>query len=186
MLELLMQVSVRIGPRTAIPNRPDRNPKMTKKNPPVHYLTEDGVKKLEDELVHLRKVRQPEVASRLHEAVDSGEGTDSADFEESKNEQAFVEGRIQDIENILATSRVVHHDPKSRKVVEIGSTVTVANHHGKRHIYQIVGSAEAAPLENKISNESPLGHALVGGKKGAEVEYETPSGHQKLTIKKIQ
>jgi transcription elongation factor GreA len=159
---------------------------MTMNNRLVHYLTEDGVKKLEQELVHLRKVRRPEVASRLHEAVDSGEGTDNADFEESKNEQAFVDGRIQDIENILATSRVAHHDPKSRNIVEIGSTVTVAGQHGKRRIYQIVGSAEAAPLENKISNESPLGHALVGGKKGTEVGYETPSGHQKLTIKKIQ
>jgi transcription elongation factor GreA len=156
------------------------------KNPSVHYLTEGGVKKLEEELVHLRKVRRPEVAHRLHEAVDSGEGTDNADFEESKNEQAFVEGRIQDIENILATSRVAHHDPKSRKIIEIGSTVTVADQHGKTRVYQIVGSAEAAPLENKISNESPLGHALVGGKKGDEVGYETPSGHQKLTIKKIQ
>ena len=159
---------------------------MTGRDRTVHYVTEDGVKKLEEELVHLRNVRREEVASRIHEAVDSGEGTDNADFEEAKNEQAFVEGRIQDIENILATSRVAHHDPKSRKIVEIGSSVTVADQHRKPHRYQIVGSAEAAPLENKISDESPLGHALVGHKKGDKVDYETPSGHQNLTIKKIQ
>ena len=159
---------------------------MTSRNRTVHYLTEDGVKKLEDELQHLRNVRRHEVASRIHEAVASGKGTDTTDYEEAKNEQAFVEGRIQDVENILATSRVAHHDPKSRKAVEIGSTVTVTDHKGKSHRYQIVGSAEAAPLENRISNESPLGHALVGRKKGDEVVYETPSGHQTLTIKKIQ
>lgn len=159
---------------------------MADRAPTVHYLTEDGLAKLEEEMKHLRNVRRPEVAVRLHESVDSGEGTDNADYEEAKNEQAFVEGRIQDIESILATARVVHHDPKSRGEVEIGSRVTVADEQGKNHGYQIVGSAEAAPLEGKISNESPLGHALVGRKKGDDVEYETPAGHHRLTIKKIQ
>jgi len=124
---------------------------MTSRDRTVHYVTEDGVKKLEKELVHLRNVRRQEVASRIHEAVDSGGGTDNADFEGAKNEQAFVEGR-----------------------------------NGKPHRCQIVGSVEAAPLENKISNESPLGQALVGHKKGDKIDYETPSGHQNLTIKKIQ
>ena len=149
------------------------------------YLTEEGLKQLQAEMEHLRGVRRQEVAVKIHKAHDSGGVMDNADFEEAKSEQAFVEGRIQDIENILATAIVTSHDRKS-KTVEIGSTVTVETEQHKKQNYIVVGRAEASPLEGKISNESPVGQALFGHKVGDVVQVKTPSKVIKLKITKMK
>lgn len=149
------------------------------------YLTEEGLKQLQAEMKHLRGVRRPEVAARIHKASESGGTTDNAEYEESKTEQAFVEGRILDIENILANAVVASHDKKS-KAVEVGSTVTVETEQHMKENYFVVGSTEASPLEGKISNESPVGLALMGHKVGDVVLVETPSKVIKLKITKMK
>ena len=155
------------------------------------YLTPEGLKQLEDELGHLKNDRRPEVASRIHKASDTGGTVDNSEYDEAKNEQAFVEGRIKDLEKILANA-VVAPTPKKRsrakgaKAVEFGSSVSVVTPKGSRSSYKVVGSAEAAPLEGKISNESPVGGALLGRKVGDEIEVETPSGVTKLKITRIR
>lgn len=149
------------------------------------YLTEEGLKQLRAEMEHLRGVRRQEVAARIHVATESGGSNNNADYEEAKSEQAFVEGRILDLENILADAVVAPHDKKS-KTVEIGSSVTVETAQRKKENYIVVGSAEASPLEGKISNESPVGQALMGHKVGDVVQIETPSKVIKLKITKMQ
>lgn len=149
------------------------------------YLTEEGLKQLQAEIEHLRGVRRQEVAAKIHESGATGGTADNAVLEEAKNEQAFVEGRILDIENILADAVVTAHDKKS-KIVEIGSTVTVETEQRKKENYIVVGSAEASPLEGKISNESPVGQALFGHKVGDVVQVKTPSKVIKLKITKMK
>ncbi len=151
------------------------------------YLTKEGRKGLEEELQHLRSVRRQEVAARIHEASQSGGGTvDNAEYDEAKNEQAFVEGRIRDIENILATAVVAPSHQKTGGKVEIGASVTVVTDGGAKQHYTVVGSAEANPLKGKISNESPVGQALLGHKVKDKVKVKTPSGVVTLTISKIK
>ncbi len=149
------------------------------------YPTEEGLKQLQAEMEHLRGVRRQEVAVRIHKTSESGGVMDNTDFEGAKSEQAFVEGRILDIENILAGAVVTSHDRKS-KTVEIGSTVTVETEQHKKQDYIVVGSAEASPMEGKISNESPIGQALFGHKVGDVVQVETPSKVIKLKITKMK
>lgn len=149
------------------------------------YLTEEGLKQLQAEMEHLRGVRRQEVAVRIHKTSESGGVMDNADFEGAKSEQAFVEGRILDIENLLSTAVVTSHDRKS-KTVEIGSTVTVETEQHKKQDYIVVGSAEASPMEGKISNESPIGQALFGHKVGNVVQVKTPSKVIKLKITKMK
>ena len=147
------------------------------------YLTPDGLKQLQEELGHLKNVRRSEVAERIHEA---GGAIDNAEYDEAKNEQSFVEGRIRELENVLANAVVAPKRRNQKDSVGIGSSVTVENARGAKQKYQVVGTAEAAPLEGKISNESPIGHALFGRKVGDEVEVNAPSGVVKLTITRIR
>jgi transcription elongation factor GreA len=149
------------------------------------YLTPEGLKQLEEELDHLKSVRRQEVASRIHKASGTGGTVDNAEYDEAKNEQAFAEGRIRELENILSNVIVAPSRNEKTGVVEFGSSVRVVTAEGAKRSYKVVGSAEAAPLDGKISNESPVGRALLGHKVGDEVEVETPSGVMKLTIKKI-
>ena len=149
------------------------------------FLTAEGRENLESELENLRTVRRREVATRIHKASETGGTVDNAEYEESKNEQAFVEGRISDLENILSNTVVASTDDSSEGVVEFGSSVTVTAEKGAKKLYTVVGSAETAPLEGKISLESPVGRALMGHKVGDKVDAETPSGVVKLTIVKI-
>ncbi len=149
------------------------------------YLTLEGRQELEKELEYLRTVRRREVAKRIHESREAGGTASNAEYEEAKNEQAFVEGRIFDIERILDSAVVVAAGEHSRETVEFGSSVdVVAEDGGKRH-YRVVGSAEANPLEGKISHESPVGRALMGRKVGDKVDVQTPKGSVILTIIKI-
>ena len=150
------------------------------------FLTRGGRKDLEEELESLRTGRRKEVAARIHKASETGGAVDNAEYEEAKNEQAFVEGRISDLENILSNAVVAARGGRSAGVVEFGSSVTVATGEGRKKLYKVVGSAEAAPLQGKISVESPVGRALLDHKVGDTVEVETPSGVVNLTITKIK
>ena len=151
------------------------------------YLTQEGSKNLQEELDVLKNVRRQEVAARIHKASETGGNVDNAEYDEAKNEQAFVEGRIRDLEQILSNA-VVAPKGKRKKAerVEFGSSVTVVTKNRARRKYTLVGSAEAAPLEGKISNESPVGRALLGHKVGDSVQVETPSGAMTLTITAIR
>jgi len=149
------------------------------------YLTPEGYKKLEEELNYLRTVKRQEVAQRLHEALaEGGELIENAEYEAAKNEQAFVEGRIQELEYVLANARVVERLPSDE--VNIGSQVTVAYDDGSEETYTVVGAAEASPREGLISNESPLGKALMGRKAGETVEVQAPDGTFRVKILKIE
>ncbi len=149
------------------------------------YLTPAGRDELQSELDQLKSVRRPDVSARIHEAMEAGGTADNAEWEEVKNEQAFIEGRIQDLEDILANSKIAVKTAEAKGTVQFGSSVTVVTEKGKRQKYQLVGSAEAKPLEGKISNESPVGQALLEHKVGDVVEVTTPAGVTKLKISRI-
>ena len=153
-------------------------------NQPI-YLTAEGLTKLEEELEYLRTVKRQEVAQRLHEAMEDGELIENAEYEAAKNEQAFVEGRILELERILAQARIIERDGKSDKV-RVGSTVVVQEDGETPETYTIVGAAEANPKEGLISNESPVGRALLDHKVGDEVVVEAPAGKLRLKIVKIK
>ncbi len=147
------------------------------------YLSKEGLEKLREELDEMVNVRRAEVAARIHEAKEHGDITENAEYEDAKNEQAFVEGRIQAL-SALIKNAVVIDENHSTTHVQIGSTVTVQSEDGKES-YMIVGSAEAAPASGRISNESPVGRALLGRKKGEEVVVTVPAGDTKYKITNI-
>ena len=149
------------------------------------YLTQEGLQQLQAELAELRSTRRQEVASRIHKASESGGTVDNAEYDEAKNEHAFIEGRIRHLENILANPIVAPASGDAKGTVEFGSNVTVMTARKQKRNYKVVGSAEAAPLVGKISNESPVGRALLGKTVGDQVDVETPAGVTKLTITKI-
>jgi transcription elongation factor GreA len=152
------------------------------------FLTKEGFQKLQEELDHLRTVKRQEVADRLHEAMEGGELIENAEYEAAKNEQAFVEGRIQELEMLLASAHVIEEDEKNHKsgVVAIGSTVTIQEQGYEAETYAIVGGAEANPRAGKISNESPIGKAILNHQVGETVPVETPSGTYKVKIMKVK
>ena len=153
---------------------------------PTTFLTKEGFEKLQEELDYLRTVKRQEVADRLHEAMEGGELIENAEYEAAKNEQAFVEGRIQELEILLATARVIEDDKKRKiDVVQVGSTVTIREDGYEEETYTIVGAAEANPREGKISNESPIGKAILNHRAGEEVQVETPDGSYTVRIVKI-
>lgn len=149
------------------------------------YVTPEGLKKLEEELEHLRTVKRHEVAQRLHEAMEGGELIENAEYEAAKNEQAFVEGRILELEHMLAQAQVIEPG-KSTGVVGIGSTVVIQESSKPSETYTIVGAAEANPRDGLISNESPLGQALLDHKAGDEVDVRAPAGTLRFRIVKIK
>ena len=153
---------------------------------PTNFLTKEGFEKLQDELDYLRTVKRQEVADRLHEAMEGGELIENAEYEAAKNEQAFVEGRIQELEILLATARVIEDNKKIRAdTIQVGSTVTIQEDGYEEETYTIVGAAEANPREGKISNESPIGKAILNHRPGEEVQVETPDGAYSVRIVKI-
>ncbi|MGH2625408.1 MAG: transcription elongation factor GreA [Anaerolineales bacterium] len=149
------------------------------------YVTADGLKKLEEELESLRTVKRAEVAQRLHEAMEDGELIENAEYEAAKNEQAFVEGRILELEHMIAQAQIIQ-PTKSGGVVRIGNTVVVQEASNPPETYTIVGAAEANPKEGLISNESPLGQALLERKIGDEVEVKAPAGMLRFKIVKMK
>src|SRR3990172_4191939 len=151
------------------------------------FLTKEGFQKLQDELDYLRTVKRQEIADRLHEAMEGGELIENAEYEAAKNEQAFVEGRIQELDTILAMARIIDENGKSKEgLIQVGSTVTIEEDGAAAEAYTIVGAAEANPREGKISNESPIGKAVIGHKAGETVQVETPDGTYKVRIVKVQ
>jgi transcription elongation factor GreA len=150
------------------------------------FLTKEGFDKLEAELEFLRTDKRKEVAKRLHEAAESslGEFVEDPEFEAAKNEQSFVEGRIRELELLLANAKLIEKKKNKNGEVEIGSTVVIKEGRAKPEEYQIVGAAEANPREGKVSHVSPLGKALIGKKEGEKVEVEAPSGS--FTVKVVE
>ena len=144
------------------------------------YLSAEGLAKLKAELDDLTNVKRPEIAQRIHDAKEYGDVTENAEYEDAKNEQAFVEGRIQALTAIIKNAVIIEEN-HSRTFVQIGSTVELEGDNGKES-YTIVGSAEASPGQGRISNESPVGRALLGRKKGDKVKVSVPAGDQVYEI----
>jgi transcription elongation factor GreA len=155
---------------------------------PPTFLTPSGFEKLQEELKQLRTVKRQEVAERLREAMEDGGdmGVDlDAEYEAAKNEQAFVEGRIQELEMLLANARVIENSG-NHEVVDVGATVTIKEGRAAPEVYTLVGRAEANPREGLISNESPLGRALIDHKAGDKVQVEAPGGSFEIKIVKVE
>lgn len=151
----------------------------------VTYLTAEGKEELERELNNLVKVRRPELAVKLAEAVSQGDLKENADYHDAKEQQAFIEGRIKYLENILR-SAVLIQNQAARDTVGLGARVVIVEEgYDEDETYVIVGAAEANPAERKISNESPVGKALLGHKKGERVVVKTPAGDVTFRIKSI-
>jgi len=138
------------------------------------YISRDGLEKLRHELDEMVSLRRPEIAQRIHDAKEHGDLTENAEYEDAKNEQAFVEGRIQQLEALIKNATLIDENHGSDHVA-IGSTVRVDGPDGKES-FTIVGSTEARPTEGRISNESPVGRALLGRKKGDKVTVQVPAG----------
>mgnify|MGYP005838718985 CR=1 FL=1 len=147
-------------------------------------LTKEGLERLKKELEYLVNVRRAEVAQRIHEAKELVGAQNTPEYDDARNEQAFVEGRILTLENIIQNA-VIIEEAHDHHRVSLGSTVTVINHKGEREHYTIVGSAEADPKAGRISNESPVGLALLGKSVGDEVEVRAPAGTLRWTIVRI-
>lgn len=151
-------------------------------------ITEEGYENLEEELEHLVTVERREVAKRIKTARDFGDISENSEYDEAKNEQAFIEGRIKKIEKTLANAKVVKKDEIDEHTVNLGTTVELKDlDRNELFTYEIVGSAEADPLECRISNESPIGKAILGKSIGDEVVVHTPGGvseYKILSIKK--
>lgn len=151
---------------------------------PPSFLTREGYQKLQEELEYLRTVKRQEVAKRLHEAMEGGELIEDAEYEAAKNEQAFVEGRIQDLEILLANARVIE-DTSNKEVVQVGAKVTIQEEGSDAELYTIVGPAEADPRNGRISNESPLGRALMDHRAGDTVRVDAPGGSFTVQVLKV-
>ncbi|MBO0701875.1 MAG: transcription elongation factor GreA, partial [Candidatus Dormibacteraeota bacterium] len=149
------------------------------------FLTKEGLKQLEDELEQLVNVRRLEVAERIRHARDFGDIAENAEYTEAKNEQSLLEGRIQTLEGMIHNAAVIEETPREKGVVSVGAQVEVSSEEGKE-TYTIVGPAEADPLHGRISNESPLGSALLGHRKGEEVEWNSPSGTSRVQIRAVR
>jgi transcription elongation factor GreA len=145
-------------------------------------LTSDGLEKLKNELEHLREVHRPEVLERLQRAKELSDTIDNAEYEEAKNEQAFVEGRIRTVERMIKHAEIIRVEKSRPAYVRFGSRVKVQNQKGMEMTYIIVGGAESNPSEGKISNESPVGRALLGRHTGETVEIQVPKGLISLKI----
>lgn len=150
-------------------------------------LTTEGYNKLEEELKYLKGPKKMQVAERIKIAREFGDLSENSEYDDAKNEQALLEAKIQDIENMLRVAKVVDDDEVSTRKVGIGTQVTVHDFEFDEDItYGIVGATEVDMKNNKISNESPVGKALIGAKKGDEVDVETPGGVIKYKILAIK
>ena len=148
------------------------------------YLSRDGLEKLRAELEEMTNVRRAEVAARIHDAKEHGDLSENAEYEDAKNEQAFVEGRIQTLQALIKNATLIDENHSSDHV-QIGSTVTVDGEDGVE-TFTIVGSTEARPSNGRISNESPVGRALLGRKKGDKVVVHAPAGDMTFAITNIK
>ncbi len=165
------------------------NEEMETEGPENHdelLLTRGGLEKLENELHHLKTVKRKEIADRIKEAISYGDITDNAEYEDAKNEQAFIEGRIITLEKMLRRSRLLEKSDDDDHHVVLGSTVKIRDlDSDQEEEYTIVSTAEADPSEKKISNESPVGKSLIGHTIGDQVEVKVPAGTRKYKIEAV-
>lgn len=170
-----------LGRHLTATKKPDKE-----RNMPISFLTSEGYQKLQEELEHLRTTRREEVAQRLHEAIEGGELLDNAELEAAKNEQAFLEGSIKELEILLATARVVDGSEVDRETIQVNNKVTIQEEEiSEEEEYEIVGAAEADPGIGKISNESPMGKALLGKRMGDRVQVDAPAGTYFIKVLKV-
>ena len=148
-------------------------------------ITPEGLEKLKEEIEHLSTTKRREVAARIKEAREFGDISENAEYDDAKNEQARLEAHISQLEEKLRSATVVDASDLDTEIVQVGSVVHVKDEAGKSTKYWIVGSAEANPADLKLSNESPVGKALLGHKRGEEVRVTTPRGVRVLKITKI-
>ncbi|NMB61035.1 MAG: transcription elongation factor GreA [Chloroflexi bacterium] len=146
------------------------------------YLTADGVKKLEEELEELKGPARTELSKRLKAAIEQGDLSENADYSKAKEDQGFLEGRIQEIENMLKNYIVIDERQRSNGTVEIGATITIQEGRDEPETYYLVGPAEADPAQGKISFQSPIGSALLDHKIGDEVRVSAPGGDMVFKI----
>lgn len=149
-------------------------------------LTREGLKQLVDELENLRTVKRAEVKERLKEAIALGDLSENSEYDDAKNEQAFMEGRILELEKMIRNAKVIDEDAHQEGTVTVGSLVKVKDiEFDEINEYRLVGTVEADPMNNRISNESPVGRALLGRKKGEIVDVEVPAGIIKYEILEV-
>jgi len=154
--------------------------------PKQFILTDDGLKKYEQELEHLKSIVRKEVSEKIKVALSFGDLSENSEYDEAKNDQARVEARIAELEAMLVNAQIIDEDELSTDEVHVGSKVTVYDKEYKENIhYRIVGSTEADPKQGLISDESPVGRALLGKKKGNTVKVEAPGGIMEFKIVEI-
>ncbi|MBU5486255.1 transcription elongation factor GreA [Clostridium sp. MSJ-11] len=152
-----------------------------------YVMTYEGVKKLEDELEYLKTVKRKEITEKIKVALSFGDLSENSEYDEAKNEQAFVEGRIMQLENMLKNASIVDESEIPADTVSVGTIVKVRDYEFDEEVeFFMVGSAEADPMENKISNESPVGKALIGKRVGETVEVAIPDGVSKYEILSVR
>ncbi|MGE5373140.1 MAG: transcription elongation factor GreA [Solirubrobacterales bacterium] len=150
-------------------------------------LTRQGLKKLEDELEHLKSVKRKEIAERIKQAIEFGDISENSEYEDAKNEQAFIEGRIMALEKTLRNARLIEDDDIHTDHVSLGSRVILLDVESKKEVsFTIVASAESNPKERKISDESPVGKAIIGKANGAEIDVMVPAGKIRYRITSIE
>lgn len=145
------------------------------------FITKEGLEKLKGELDELKNVKRKEISERIQEAKELGDLSENAEYVEAKNEQAFIEGRILEIESILKNVIIIKKKKRSSSIVEVGSKIKIKGDNETKE-YVIVGSSEADPSAGKISNESPLGQSFLGKKVGDIIEIKVPQGIKKFKI----
>ena len=150
------------------------------------YLTADGAAKLNSELINLKGPQREALSRRLHDAIQNGDLSENADYHKAKEDQGFLEGRIQELEFILRTAVIVEATSTPKSTVEVNVRVTVQEQGSDPEIFHLVGATEADPRNGKISHESPIGSALMDHRVGDTVEVETPGGKIKFKILKIE
>lgn len=149
-------------------------------------LTYEGLKKMEQELEHLKTVRRKDVAEKIKEARGQGDLSENAEYDAAKEEQAEIEARIVVLEKMLRNAEVIDDDEVSKDIISVGATVKLYDMEFEEEVqYIIVGSAEADPMNGRISNESPVGEGLLGHKEGEVVTIETPSGEVQFRVESI-
>lgn len=146
------------------------------------YLTRKGLEELKKELDYLIVVKRTEVAAAIQQAKEFGDLAENAEYENAKNQQAFVEGRIATLEKMISNAVIIEEHNGSQSIVNVGSTVSIKNQLGKKQTFTIVGSAESDPLGGKISNASPMGQALLGHQIKDKVKVPTPAGVNEVEI----
>jgi transcription elongation factor GreA len=155
-------------------------------NDRVQYLTPEGYERLKLELEELKGARRDEIASRLREAISMGDLSENADYHKAKEDQAFLEGRINEIEYVLQNAKIIENKVGKRSIVEVGASVTIQEGDYEPETFYLVGVTEADPRNGRISNESPIGKAIIGKKPGDKVVAQTPAGPIHITILNVE